>query len=106
MGDILQHKIGVKIEYVVGQGEMKIDLEGSDDNYYAKLDEIMVNPLIVDLHNLDLKKNGIKMDFNAPLICNLDNFDSSKSLMGGVKFEGEEYLPYLINPSYNIFISF
>ena len=85
MGDILQHKIGVKIEYAVGHDEMKIDLEGSDGNYYAKLDEMVINPRIVDLHNLDIKKEGVKMDFNAPIICNLDNFDSSKSLMAATR---------------------
>ena len=89
MGEILQEKLGVKIEYVVGQNEMKIDMEGTEGNYYAKLDEIKINPKIVDLYNLELKKNDVKLDFKAPIICNLENV-ISKSMMAGVKFEGED----------------
>jgi len=90
MRDILQHKLGVKIEYIVNQSEMKIDMEGADDNYYARLDEIIINPQIVDLYNLDIRKNGVKMDFKAPIICNIDTMDLSRSMMAGVKFEGED----------------
>jgi len=90
MRDILQHKLGVKIEYIVNQSEMKIDMEGSDGNYYARLDEIIINPKIVDLYNLDIRKNGVKMDFTAPIICNIDTTDLSRSMMAGVKFEGED----------------
>lgn len=90
MRDILQQKLGVKIEYNVGQNEMRIDMEGNDDNYYAKLDEIILNPKIVDLHNLEIKKNGVKMDFKAPIICNINNVDFSRSMMAGVRFEGED----------------
>jgi len=67
---------------------MKINMEGTNDDYYAKLDEILINPKIVDLHNLEIKKNGVKMDFKAPIICNIDNADLSRSMRAGVKFEG------------------
>ena len=90
MGDILQEKLGVKIEYIVGQNEMKINMEGTESNYYAKLDEILINPRIVNVHNLEIKKNSVKMDFKAPIMCNPENFDLSKSMMAGVKFEGED----------------
>jgi len=90
MRDVLQQKLGVKIEYVVGQNEMRIDMEGADGNFFARLDEIKLNPKIVDLYNLEIKNNGVKMDFKAPIICKLDNVDFSKSMMAGVKFEGED----------------
>ena len=90
MRDILQQKLGVKIEYVVGQNEMRIDMEGADGNFFARLDEIKLNPKIVDLYNLEIKNNGVKMDFKAPIICKLDNVDFSKSMMAGVKFNGED----------------
>jgi hypothetical protein len=90
MGDILQQKLGVKIEYIIGQNEMKIGMEGADSNYYARLDEILLNPKIVNLYNLEIKKSSVKMDFKAPIICNIDNIDMSKSMMAGVKFEGED----------------
>ena len=88
MGDILQKMLGVSIEFNSSQDKMKIDFEGSDDNFYADLDEVLINPKIVNLRNLIIKKNGIKFDFNAPIICNVDNVLRSSSMMGGVKFEG------------------
>jgi hypothetical protein len=90
MRDILQQKLGVKIEYIAGQNEMRIDMEGADGNFFARLDEIKLNPKIVDLYSLEIKNNGVKMDFKAPIICKLDNVDFSKSMMAGVKFEGED----------------
>ena len=44
----------------------------------------------MDLHNLEIKKNGVKMDFKAPIICNIDNADLSRLMRAGVKFEGED----------------
>ena len=90
MDDILQKMIGIKIEQYIGIEEMKINIEGVDDNYYVKLDEIIINPKIVDFHNIEIKKNSIKMDFEAPLICNKDNINISKSIMIGVKLEGKD----------------
>jgi len=88
--DILQKKLGVKIDLVSGHDEIKIDMEGSENNFYARLDEIQLNPKIVNLYNIEIKKNGVKMDFNAPIICNFNNVDPSKSMMVGVKFEGAD----------------
>jgi len=88
--DILQKKLGVKIDLVSGHDEIKIDMEGSENNFYARLDEIQLNPKIVNLYNIEIKKNGVKMDFNAPIICNFNNVDLSKSMMVGVKFEGAD----------------
>lgn len=80
----------MKIEYDVDEGKMKINFEGRDGNYYAKLDKIDINPGIVDLHNFEVKKNNIKMDFNAPVVCNTENIDVTSSLLLGVKFEGKD----------------
>ena len=88
MEDILQKKLGVKIDLVAGHDEIKIDMEGSEKNFYARLDEIQLNPKIVNLHNIEIKKNSVKMDFKAPIICNFNNIDPSKSMMVGVKFKG------------------
>ena len=88
MGDKLQHQQGVKIEYYVGIDLMKINMDGADGNFFAKLNEIIINPKIVDLGNLEIKKNGVKMDFTAPVICNVDGEELPGSMMLGVKFEG------------------
>jgi hypothetical protein len=54
------------------------------------LDEIVINPKIVDLYGLDIRKTVIKMDFKAPVICDKSNFNLLSSMMVGVKFEGED----------------
>jgi len=90
MDDILQQKLGVKMEYNTSNPEIKINMEGLDSNYYAKLNDIQIDPRLVDLSNLEIKKNSLKIDFKAPIICNNDNIDFSKSMMVGVKFEGED----------------
>ncbi len=90
MDDILQRKIGVKIEYNLGEDEIMVDMEGTEGNYYTKLDEIVINPKIVDLHNLDIRKTGVKMDFKVPVICDTSNLSLLSSMMVGVKFEGED----------------
>jgi hypothetical protein len=95
MNGILQEKIGVKVEYYTGQNEMKIDMDNIEGSFYANLDKIQINPKIVNLGNLEIKKTGIKMDFKAPVICNPENFDSSKSLMAGVKFEGKDKFAFI-----------
>jgi len=86
--DILQKKLGVKIDLVAELDEIKIDMEGSENSFYARLDEIQLNPKIVNLYNIEIKKNSVKMDFKAPIICNFNNVDPSKSMMVGVKFKG------------------
>ena len=88
MADILQQKLDVKVEFALGQEEMRIDMEGVEGNYYANLDEIILNTKIIDLRDLEIKKNNVKMDFQAPIICNNDNITPSKSMMVGVKFRG------------------
>ena len=80
--------IGLKIEYDISQKDMKINLEGQEENYYANLDSIQINPKIVNFSNLDIKKQGIKMDMNAPFIFNPENPESSSPMIGGIKFEG------------------
>jgi len=95
MNGILQEKIGVKVEYYTGQNEMKIDMDEIEETFYANLDRIVINPKIVNLGNLEIKKNGVKMDFKAPIIYNPENFDSSRSLMAGVKFEGKDKFAFI-----------
>lgn len=90
MDDILQRKLGVKIEYNLGEDEVIVDMEGAENKVYTKLDEIVINPKIVDLHNLDIRKTGVKMDFKAPVICDTSNLNLLSSMMVGVKFEGED----------------
>ena len=38
----------------------------------------------------EIKKNGLKMEFKAPIICKTRNIEHSSSMMIGVKFEGKD----------------
>ena len=86
--NMLQKMLGVKIEYNSGLEKMKIDTDVGDGSFYADLDEIVINPKIVNLHNVMIKKKNVKVDFNTPVICNPDSAKASGSMMVGVKFEG------------------
>jgi len=95
MNEILQEKVGVKVEYYTGQNEIKIDIDKLEESFYANLDKVEINPKIINLDNLEIKKNSVKIDFKAPIICSSENFDSSKSLMAGIKFEGKDKIAFM-----------
>ena len=90
MTETIQYRQVVKLEYTLGQGEMKINMEDTDDNYYSKLDKVEINPKVVNLKHLELNKNGVKMQFTAPVLCNVNSGEHYSSMMIGVKFEGED----------------
>lgn len=90
MGDVLNQKIRVKIEYSRNSKEMKINMEGDATDHFANLDEVSINPKVVDVNNFEIRKTGVKMDVNAPVICDPDNDDSLESFLVGIKFEGKD----------------
>ncbi|MEF8879160.1 MAG: hypothetical protein V5A64_02055 [Candidatus Thermoplasmatota archaeon] len=88
--DVLHQKMRVKIEYNRSSNQMKIRMEGSEEDYYANLEKVSINPKVVDVNSFEIRKNGVSMDFNAPLICDAEKEDVSDSLLVGVKFEGKD----------------
>lgn len=88
--DVLHQKMRVQIEYNLSSNQMKIRMEGSEEDYYANLEKVSINPKVVDVNNFEVKRNGVSMDFNAPLICDAEKEDVSDSLLVGVKFEGKD----------------
>ncbi len=90
MADVLNKKLRVKIEYSKNSREMKINMEGAEGDYFANLDEVSINPKVVDVNNFEIRKSGVKMDVDAPVICDPDNEDSIESFLVGIKFEGKD----------------
>ncbi len=90
MNNILRQMLGIKIEFNSGNEEMKIDIGETNSSFYANLDNISINPKIVNFNSIQLKRTGLKLDFNAPVICNLGQEEMSGSMMLGVKFEGKD----------------
>ena len=90
MNGELHHSQRVSVAYDEASKPMKIQMNGEDDAYYANLQEMKLNPHIVQIHSLMIKKTGITIDFIAPLVFDPNDRDLSGSLMRGVKVEGKD----------------
>jgi len=91
MTDAIQYRKVIGLEYTIGQGDMKIDMEGADHNYYSKLEEVAINPeKLPDLNNFEIKKNTIKMKFSTPVICNVNSGRHYSTMICGIEFEGQD----------------
>jgi len=90
MNEVLEKILGVKIEYYVGVNLMKINMDSTNEDYYASLNQLQLDPRIVKLNNLKIEKKGMKVDFEAPIVCDIENIQPSVSMMKGIKFEGKD----------------
>jgi len=90
MGDILQYRCVVVLKYSFGKGEIKINMDGTNDDYYSNVDEVQINPDVVDLKNFGLDRNAVTMSFSKPIICNINSGKYFSSMMCGARFEGKE----------------
>jgi hypothetical protein len=89
MGETLQYRKVIAIDYSLGNGETKINMEGTLDNYYSKLDKVDIDPNVVNLSNLKFTKNSIKIHFSSPIICNINSGKHLSSMLCGAKLEGK-----------------
>ena len=90
MTDILQYRQVKKLEYTLGQGEMKINMEGTLDNYFSNIDEIEINPSKLDMEHIEINENIISMKFTEPIICNVNSGRYHSVMTCGTKFEGDD----------------
>ena len=90
MGDTLQYRRVIGLQYTLGKGEIKINMVGTIDDYYSNVDEVQINPSTVGLNNLELDRNAVTMRFSEPIICNIRSGKYHSSMMCGAKFEGKE----------------
>ena len=90
MVDTLQYRKVIGLEYILGQGDMKSNMEGTSDNYYSKLDEVEINPEKLDLNNFEINKNTIKIKFSTPVICNVNSGRHYSTMICGTEFEGQD----------------
>ena len=89
MTDIFQYRRVVELEYLLGQGQIHINMDGTDDTYYSKLDEVKIDPKMTYFKNLKICKNVVKMQFSTPIICNIQSGRNFSSMTCGVNFEGK-----------------
>lgn len=90
MGDILQYRRVTELEYRLGEGRTKINIEGTTNNYFSKVDDVKIDPKSVELSHLVLNTDGIRLKFASPITCNIENGRHYTSMMCGVKLEGED----------------
>jgi len=90
MGDTLEQKLGIKIQFNIRDDTIKIKMDGDNDSHVAKLDVITVDLKTIDLDTLEISKDSFKMDFKAPIICDKNRVNSSKSIIVGFNFEGQD----------------
>jgi hypothetical protein len=90
MSDILQYRRVTELEYRLGEGRTKINLEGTSNNYFSKVDDVQIDPKCVALSHLVLNTDGIRLKFASPIICNIETGKHYSSMMCGVKLEGDD----------------
>jgi hypothetical protein len=90
MSDILQYRKVVELEFRLGEGETKINLQDAENNYYSKLDDINIDPKEVDLSQVILSKTGICLKFASPINCNIRSGRHYNSMMCGAELEGND----------------
>ena len=90
MSDVLQYRKVKELQFSIVNGEMKINMEGSDNNYYTVLDEVEIDPASIDMSYLEINKNLVKMKFVSPIICNVDSGRHFSVMKCGTKFEGKD----------------
>jgi len=90
MAETIQYRQIVNLEYKYGVGQTRMNLGDSYHNYYVDVDEIELNPKIVDISNLSLKKGGLELKFSTPIICNVREGRYSNTMLCGVKVMGED----------------
>ena len=84
----LRHNQKIQMIYGGDLSSVRMEMDGSDNIYLSQFEEIILNPMIVDIRQLEIKKEGIAVDFSAPIIFNSNDTDLSSSMMKGVNVKG------------------
>lgn len=90
MSEVIQYRDVVALDYSLEKGEIKIKIDGSNDNYYCDIDKLSINPKETDLSSIQVFKNCVRLFFSRPTICNLRSSRYFNNMICGVKIEGED----------------
>jgi len=90
MEDTIQYRRVIGLEYTLGTGEIKIDMENVTDNYFSKPDEVEINPKNVNLNHFGINDNVITIRFVSPINCNLTTERRFTTMTCGTKLEGDD----------------
>ena len=95
MGDTLQYRRVIGAKYSFVNGEIKINLDGTNNDYFSNIDEIQLNSNDIELEDLHLKKDAISLNFSKPIICNIKSGKYHSSMFCGAKMEGKQISSYV-----------
>lgn len=84
----MRHNQRVVMKYGGDLTSVRIEMEGTENLYLTQIEEILLNPMIVDIKTLEIKKDGINVDFTAPIIFDEKDTNLSSSMMKGVNVKG------------------
>ena len=90
MVDILQFRKVNELRYQLGQGEMKILMVGTTDNYFSYVDEVEINTKDINMNSFEINDNVVTMKFSKPIICNVNTGRYNSHMKCGVELEGKE----------------
>ena len=98
MKEIFQYRKVTNLEYIPNSGKLKINLEGSKDNYFSianKLDLDAESKEYKNIRNLRISKDSINIVFLKPTICNLETGRYGSEMVCNVKIEGKKPFVYV-----------
>ena len=90
MKETLQYRKVIQLQYELGKGEMRVNMDGTNDNYYLNLDTVELDPTKIDMSLLEISDNFVTMQFSEPIICNVDSGRFNSTMICGTKLEGKD----------------
>ncbi|MEA3458745.1 MAG: hypothetical protein U9R21_08735 [Candidatus Thermoplasmatota archaeon] len=79
----------MNLKYLSSSGELKMNFESDDADFHSSLNELEIDPRIVNIGFLKINRDGTQIEFSSPILCKTDG-EHFETQMMGVKFEGKK----------------
>ena len=79
----------MNMEYESNNGNLKLNIQDNEENFYSSLREIEIDPRIAVIGSCEIDRTGARVKFSSPLLCSTDGEIFDVKLLG-VKFEGDK----------------
>lgn len=77
----------VEMSYNSESGELLMNVENTQAQYNSIINELEIDPRIVDIGSLQINAQGVRIHFSSPVICKSDG-EEFETKMLGVRFDG------------------
>jgi hypothetical protein len=77
----------MEVEYHSESGKISLNLLDNDATFQSEVEEIDINPQLVDIRSLEINRQGASVKFESPLIMKKDG-DSIETKLIGFKLNG------------------